>query len=185
MINIYAKCNLADKRRLWSDLLMTKRGFGDMIWCLTGDFNSVLDPSERRGVTVNMANNHTTEMREFSLFMEELELVDLPITGRQFTWFHSNGFTMSRLDRVMVSTDWPRFWGNPTVWVGPRDVSDHCPLILRYDTADWGPKPFRFNNFWLKHRQFRELGISTTVGLDGIYTQGSAKGVEGCYSEVE
>ncbi|WJX96923.1 hypothetical protein P8452_78057 [Trifolium repens] len=164
MINIYAKCNLADKRRLWSDLLMTKRGFGDMIWCLTGDFNSVLDPSERRGVTVNMENNHTTEMREFSLFMEELELVDLPITGRQFTWFHSNGFTMSRLDRVMVSTDWPRFWGNPTVWVGPRDVSDHRPLILRYDTADWGPKPFRFNNFWLKHRQFRELGISTTVG---------------------
>jgi len=32
-----------------------------------------------------------------------------------------------------------------------RDVSDYCPLVLRYSSRLWGPKPFRFNNFWLDH----------------------------------
>ncbi|GAU09987.1 hypothetical protein TSUD_393040 [Trifolium subterraneum] len=157
VINVYAKCNLSDKRRLWSDLLMTKRGFGDIVWCIVGDFNSVLDTSERRGIALGAAHSPTREMMEFGQFMEDLELVDLPFIGRRFTWFHPNGTTMSRLDRVLVSLDWIPLWGNPNAWVAPRDVSDHCPIILRYDSTDWGPKPFRFNNFWLKHNNFRTL----------------------------
>ncbi|GAU16879.1 hypothetical protein TSUD_368280 [Trifolium subterraneum] len=38
----------------------------------------------------------------------------------------------------------------------PRDISDHCPIILRYSSQLWGPKPFRFNNFWLNHHGFSE-----------------------------
>jgi uncharacterized protein YfaT (DUF1175 family) len=38
-----------------------------------------------------------------------------------------------------------------------RDVADHCPLVLKYNNSDWGPKPFRFNNFWLQHRDFKQL----------------------------
>jgi exonuclease III len=82
--------------------------------------------------------------------------VDLPLTGRQFTWFHPNGVAMSRLDRLLVSSEWFNIWGNTSAWVGPRDVSDHCPIILHYDSADWGPKPFRFNIFWLKNTKFKE-----------------------------
>jgi len=40
-------------------------------------------------------------------------------------------------------------------WVLPRDVWDHCPLVLRVGGWDWGPKPFRFNNYWLKNREFK------------------------------
>ncbi|GAU51943.1 hypothetical protein TSUD_417260, partial [Trifolium subterraneum] len=161
VINVYAKCNIVDKRRLWSDLLMTKRGFGDIVWCIVGDFNSVVDSSERRGVVVGAVHSQSREMREFGQFLEELEVVDLPLIGRSFTWFHPNGITMSRLDRILVSTDWIPLWGNPNVWVASRDVSDHCPLFLRYDSTDWGPKPFRFNNFWLKNNNFRALVINT------------------------
>jgi hypothetical protein len=161
IINVYAKCNLADKRLFWENLLMTKRGFGDIIWCVVGDFNSVVDSSERRSAVGGIISNHANEMREFSHFLEELELVDLPLIGRQFTWFHPNGLAMSRLDRVLVSTDWIPLWGNPMAWVDSRDVSDHCPIILRYDTEDWGPKPFRFNNYWLKDTKFRDLVITT------------------------
>jgi mannosylglycoprotein endo-beta-mannosidase len=39
--NVYAKCNIRDKRRLWGDIIMSKRGFGDGLWCVLGDFNSV------------------------------------------------------------------------------------------------------------------------------------------------
>ncbi|MCI29787.1 hypothetical protein A2U01_0050996, partial [Trifolium medium] len=100
---------------------MTKRGFGDIVWCVVGDFNSVVDTSERRGVTSGVVNSSSREMREFSQFLEELELVDLPLIGRLFTWFHPNGTTMSRLDRVLVSLDWFQLWGNPNAWVAPRD----------------------------------------------------------------
>jgi hypothetical protein len=62
---------------------------------------------------------------------------------------------------MLVSPEWFNVWGNPSAWVVPRDVSDHCPIILHYDLADWGPKPFRFNNFWLKNKKFKELVVDT------------------------
>jgi hypothetical protein len=101
------------------------------------------------------------EMVEFDDFVESLELIDMPLIGRSFTWFHPNGLTMSRIDRVLLSQDWNVSWGNPNVWVLPRDVSDHCPIVVRYSDSDWGPKPFRFNNFWLQNQSFKRLVANT------------------------
>jgi hypothetical protein len=28
-------------------------------------------------------------------------------------------------------------------------------LVLRYNNVDWGPRPFRFNNHWLQHKNFK------------------------------
>ncbi|MCI04221.1 transposon TX1 putative protein, partial [Trifolium medium] len=64
---------------------------------------------------------------------------------------------MSRLDRVLVSPNWYGEWGNVSLWGLKRDVSDHCPLIVKYDGHDWGPKPFRFNNFWLNNKSFPKV----------------------------
>ncbi|MCH83868.1 LINE-1 reverse transcriptase like [Trifolium medium] len=71
---------------------------------------------------------------------------------------------MRRLDRVLIFFDWSDVWPNPNVWVLPRDVSDHCPLVLKYDTINWGPKPFRFNNSWLNNKNFH--GMVTKVWQD-------------------
>jgi exonuclease III len=40
---------------------------------------------------------------------------------------------MSRLDRVLLSQNWFGEWGNVSLWGLKRDVSDHCPLIVKYD----------------------------------------------------
>ncbi|GAU23391.1 hypothetical protein TSUD_334390 [Trifolium subterraneum] len=96
-------------------------------------------------------------MRGFSGFLDDLELVDLPLLGRRFTWCHANGSSMSRIDRVIVSPEWMEVWGVCSLWVCPRDVSDHCPLVLRYANNDWGPKPFRFNNYWIDHKKFKKV----------------------------
>ncbi|WJX53700.1 hypothetical protein P8452_39668 [Trifolium repens] len=96
-------------------------------------------------------------MTEFDTFLTELELEDCPIIGRYFTWFHPNGTSMSRLDRVLISLEWSDISPNPSVRVLPRDVSDHCPLVLNYDSLDWGPKPFRFNSFLLENSKFKEM----------------------------
>jgi hypothetical protein len=46
-------------------------------------------------------------------------------------------------------------WGENSLWVLPRDVSDHCPSVLKNGGWSWGPTPFRFNNFWLQHGDFK------------------------------
>jgi hypothetical protein len=96
-------------------------------------------------------------MVAFNSFIANLELEDLPLICRTFTWFHPNGVAMSRLDRMLISNSWFDVWGVLCVWVLMRDVADHCPLVLKYSSSDLGPKPFRFNNFWLQHRDFKEL----------------------------
>jgi hypothetical protein len=46
------------------------------------------------------------EIVEFELFVNNMELTDLSVLGRKFTWFHSNGVAMSQIDRALVSADW-------------------------------------------------------------------------------
>jgi len=74
---------------------------------------------------------------------------DLNVLGRRSSWYHHNGRSMSRIDRVFVSEDLVSLWGESSLWVLPKDVSDHWPLVLKDGEWDWGPRPFRFNNFWL------------------------------------
>jgi hypothetical protein len=108
-------------------------------------------------------------MREFDDFLEELELIDLPLVGRRFTWFHPNGIAMSRLDRILISSSYGDLWGDFLARVLDRDVADHCSLVLRYCADDWGPKPFRFNNFWLQHKDFIDVVTNAwnSTNVDG------------------
>jgi exonuclease III len=157
VVNVYSKCDIASKRNLWSNLINFKRGLGDGGWCVVGDFNVVVSVEERVGTNVSEVRVMSTEVLEFRKFVEELEVVDLPIVGRLFTWCHASGCAMSRIDRILISDEWAHRWGNVSLWSLPRDVSDHCPLILKYSHDDWGPKPFRFNNFWLENKKFIEI----------------------------
>ncbi|MCI31605.1 frigida-like protein, partial [Trifolium medium] len=136
---------------------MSKGGFGGGDWCVIGDFNAVLQLDERRGVNSQSMLDVSLESREFNNLVTDMDLMDLPVLGRKFTWFHPNGRAMSRIDRAMVSEEWVNFWGISSLWVLPRSVSDHCPLILRSGNVDWGPRPFRFNNHWLQNKDFMSL----------------------------
>ena len=75
---------------------------------------------------------------------------DHGVMGRTFSWYHPNGRSMSQFDRVLISEKWNLFWGETTLWVLPRDVSDHCPLLLKTGGWDWGLKLFRFKKIGWK-----------------------------------
>ncbi|MCI46965.1 endonuclease/exonuclease/phosphatase family protein [Trifolium medium] len=64
---------------------------------------------------------------------------------------------MSRLDRFLLSDGWWELRGEATQWTLARDISNHRPIVLRYSSQLWGPRPFRFNNFWLGHPGFKDL----------------------------
>ncbi|GKU92387.1 hypothetical protein SLEP1_g6121 [Rubroshorea leprosula] len=167
IINIYSPCDLSSKRVLWVSLknLIIETGGN---WCLMGDFNAVRSEQEWRG---GMSSRR--EMPEFDDFINECGLVDLPLIGRKFTWYQSNGASMSRLDRFLLSEEWCLNWENVKQWGLNRSFSDHCPIILKNQIMDWGPKPFRFFDAWLEFPQFkgmvRDIWMSTVVnGWNGF-----------------
>lgn len=97
------------------------------------------------------------EATAFRRFVEDMDLFDPPLLGRRFTWYKADGSAMSRLDRFLLSQEWLQVWEVEGQWALNRDVSNHCPIILKQGKQDWGPKPFSFNNCWLAHPGFKEV----------------------------
>lgn len=50
---------------------------------------------------------------------------------------------MSRLDRVLVSREWLNLWSTCKRYVQTRQVLDHCAIIVKSTSVDWGPRAFR------------------------------------------
>ena len=109
-------------------------------WCIFGDFNVVRFPRERRGcVRVTLA------MEEFSDFIEGFNLIDLPLNGGLYSWCNSAANpSMSRIDRVLVSTDWEEHYPNVVQKLLPKPISDHNPLLL--EVVEWRAGRVRLNS---------------------------------------
>lgn len=105
--NIYYPCSLVGKRALWEELRTLRASNQHDAWILAGDFNSVRCAAERKGRGVQTVNG---EMEEFNEFIEDLDLIYLPWTGRKYTWHRANGTCMSRLDRFLISAGWANQW---------------------------------------------------------------------------
>lgn len=52
---------------------------------------------------------------------------------------------MSRLDCVLSSAECEEMWGQGSLWILARDVSDNFPIMVNYPFQPWGLSPFRFN----------------------------------------
>lgn len=127
LVNIYAPNDVSQRSRLWVSLSHLRADF-DKPWCLVGDFNEIRHLGERRG-----SSRRDKGMRDFNQFIENLELTDPPMMGRQFTWCNSNDDgRWSRIDRVLMSSEWvERF--NFKLWGLERSLSDNYPLLLMED----------------------------------------------------
>lgn len=88
------------------------------------------------------------DIEEFLEFIKDMNLADVLLLGKKISWFQPGGSAKSRLDCFLVSEDLNSLWNITDQWVSLRDVSDHCPVILRSGISNWGPKSFRFNNCW-------------------------------------
>ena len=101
MVNVYVACNLSDKVILWKVLSNVKAAYQDLAWCFCGDFNAMRSINERRGIRER--NGQSSEISSFNSFINNNFLLELPLLGKKYTWFKSNGSGKSRLDRVLVS----------------------------------------------------------------------------------
>ena len=65
---------------MWDELIGIQQ-LWEVPWCFIGDFNIVRFLSERLG-----GSRLTPAMENFSKFIEELSLIDLPLEGGSYTW---------------------------------------------------------------------------------------------------
>ena len=117
-----------------------------------GDFNVVRFPFERSGST-----SFTAAMWEFSNFISEQGLIDIPLQGGPLTWSNTREVaSKARLDRFLFSADWEDKL--PSVFQQRllRLLSDHFPIVLKGGSFQRGRRSFRFENMWLKDEGFVE-----------------------------
>ena len=96
-------------------------------------------------------------MELFSEFVEDFNLIDLPLEGGSYTWSRGSVRpSMSRIDRVLVSHDWEEQYSDVIQQILPRPVLDHFSILVEVGGMARGKSPFRFENMWLKTDGFTD-----------------------------
>lgn len=162
-INIYAPASTSERKILWDEVSSHIQSFNGGI-CVTGDFNCVLQYSERSGISPYFAG-----MDDFRQFVSSNGLQDLPLANRKFTWQSSSSSAKSRLGRFLVNADMAATIGHCTQLAIQRSISDHCAVVLKPISSDWGPAPFRTLNSWISHPEFKSTvkDIWSSLHFDG------------------
>jgi len=152
--NVYAPCDTNAKQDLWMRLSQFILKNGDANVCVSRDFNSVRLEEERRGRNMIFRQ---LDAYNFNNFIDGSFLIDLPIYGRLYTWYRGDSISMSRIDRLMVSTKWCESWPNCIQVAHQRSLSDYVPLVLYVDETNWGPRPLRLMKCWSEYDGYAEF----------------------------
>ena len=122
-------------------------------WLLLGDFNLIVRTEDKNNGHVNRAM-----MGRFRRLINDLELSELPLLGRKYTWSNQQDSpTLVRLDRVLCSAHWEQMFPNCLLQSCATDGSDHCPLLLGMNDVQPGRARFHFETFWTKLDGFHDV----------------------------
>ncbi|XP_057746479.1 uncharacterized protein LOC130965736 [Arachis stenosperma] len=118
--------------------------------CFLGDFNEIVQVEEKRGT-----DRLPLSAEDFKDWINNMGLLDLPITDRKFTWFR--GRSCSCIDRALVSLEWLDVFLDSRLRGGPWGLSDHCPIIVEDKRIRDGPRPFQSLDSWFTHERFLRM----------------------------
>jgi len=142
-----------DNKILFIQEIRTVRAACPGPWLLLGDFNLITNSEDKNSGTVNRAM-----MGRFRRLISDLELKDLPLLGRKFTWSNrQDSPTLVKLDRVLCSLEWEQMFPNCMLQSGATEGSDHCPLILGLNDVYPGKARFHFEGFWTSLEGFQDV----------------------------
>jgi len=153
---VYARCSALERLELWEDL----ENIVDHTispWLVGGDFNTIIDESEKLGGLL-VTNQETAD---FASCISACSLNELKFVGSCYTWWNGRieyDCIFKRLDRVFGNNDFMQLLPNSEVHPLIRQGSDHTPLhVICNALQEQVVKPFRFLNFWTKHKDFHNV----------------------------
>jgi exonuclease III len=95
-------------------------------WAICGDFNLIYQ-------AVDKSNGRLSRrmMGHFRRLLNDLELSELHLSGRLFTWSNEQLHpTLERIDRMFVSEGWESLYPRSYLQALSSRCSDHAPLLL-------------------------------------------------------
>ncbi|XP_071689071.1 uncharacterized protein [Rutidosis leptorrhynchoides] len=145
IVNVYGPHDDANKQKMWDFLYNIISNNDSHAWVICGDFNEVRSKDER-------LNSLYLEYRakKFNELIEKSNLFDVPLGGRIFTRISDDGLKFSKLDRFLVNDAFQSLWCCIAAVALERKQSDHCPIILKDDEKNFGPKPIKVFDDWLE-----------------------------------
>lgn len=115
-------------------------------WVVGSDFNLIYRAEDK-----NNNNLDRAMMGRFRRTLNDLQLKELPLLGRKYTWsIERNAPTLVLLDRVFYTADWETIFPDCILQSPASLISDCCPLILGLHYFIQGKRRFHFEKFWPK-----------------------------------
>ncbi|XP_020967472.1 uncharacterized protein LOC110266796 [Arachis ipaensis] len=158
---VYGPHERDEKASVWEELSYIA-GLVQVSFCCLGDFNEILHLKKRKGATRLSAS-----AEEFRVWINDMELIDLALNDRKYTWFR--GQSCSRIDRCLVSVEWIDVYPDMRLRGGPRSLLDHCPLIIEDSRNFDGLRPFRSLDSWFTHDGFMRMVKEEWRGLGEVH----------------
>ncbi|KAF5192449.1 Dnase i-like superfamily protein, partial [Thalictrum thalictroides] len=152
---VYGRNGRPDRVKLWDDLSVISQSVTTP-WTLMGDFNACKDTCE------NIGGNplHPRETIDFNEFLVNNDLADLSSKGAFYTWSNksrTNARTLTKIDRCLVNPLWLTQYKDSYVDFANPGVSDHCPILMRWNEHIKRHGSFKFFNHWVDNPSFLPL----------------------------
>ncbi|XP_073049453.1 uncharacterized protein [Primulina eburnea] len=145
------------RHEAWN-LLKALARINHLPWYIIGDFNDILDSSEKRGEI----DRPIWMIRGFREAVMKCMLQDIQMKGYPFTWERGRGkphFVEEKLDRALASTSWKERFSYASVLTTVATCLDHSPLIPinEAQATKISRIAFRFENRWMEEEGFGKL----------------------------
>jgi hypothetical protein len=118
-----------------------------------GDFNIMRYSFEKNKLS---QLNRYSSMFNSIIHMQESR--EIEISGGQYTWSNNQGQpTLEKLDRILITWEWEKFFPSVHVYKLPREISDNNPLsMVTRQNPTSRKRDFRFERYWLKNDECME-----------------------------
>jgi hypothetical protein len=97
-------------------------------------------------------------MRKFNQTIDALQLLELDLIGKKFTWSNEQDDpTMSRIDRLMATTEWHDLYLSANLQAICTMTLDHYLLLMQGHSSCNFYKGFCFESYWVHIDRFKEV----------------------------
>lgn len=151
----YGEPDYTKRQAIWNELSLLHPD-PESPWFLTGDFNEIIDNSEKNGGPERAEGTFCA----FRTFLSENRLFDLKHSGSFLSWRgkrHSH-LVQCRLDRSMSNINWTELFPSCRSLYLKYEGSDYRPLLSFLDTKRRrGHKIFRYDRQLKENTEFKAL----------------------------
>ena len=152
---VYGERDRSKRLQVWNQL-RDQAAERSEPWLLTGDFNDIIESSEKKGGP-DRPEGSFTDLRSF---MSAFDLYDLKFSGNFLSWRGQryNHLVRCRLDRSMANSEWAENYPSGRSEYLRFEGSDHRPIVTSFEPVKKRQKGiFRYDRRLKDNEEVKKL----------------------------